>query len=325
MTPEGGPRLPPCPGRRVVYLGDVNGCLHAVAPSGSGGADVNLISGAFLCAPTQYAPSTQVTFASTAATFSPVSSANVNTGSFPAPPSGSVVIFSTFVAEASPVADVVGFGLCAHGTTTPMVGNSVITKLAVTGQAQPVATQFLVGGLTAGSAYTFDLMQAVASGGTVTTVAYANTSTAPTLGALHDRGTRGHDRDGGLICPSRCPPPPSPGQRARTSRRPNCAPTRPTSRGCSPSAHCWWQASSPPPRPSPKTPSSPVELDTEYCDNWNGHSITSADYNAQFAGWYLAEGAAFVTGTAQTGVVIGGMRDHPGLGDQLRLRRPGGP
>ena len=51
----------------------------------------------------------------------------------------------------------------------------------------------------------------------------------------------------------------------------------------------------------------PVELDTEYCDNWNGHSITSADYNAQFAGWYLAEGAAFVTGTAQTGVVISGI------------------
>ena len=167
----------------TVYVDD-NGCLHSIAPTGNGGADVNLVSGAYLCPPTQYAPSTQVTFASTAATFSPVSSANVNTGSFPAPPSGSVVIFSTFVAEASPVADVVGFGLCAHGTTTPMVGNSVITKLAVTGQAQPVATQFLVGGLTAGSAYTFDLMQAVASGGTVTTVAYANTSTAPTLGAL---------------------------------------------------------------------------------------------------------------------------------------------
>ena len=52
----------------------------------------------------------------------------------------------------------------------------------------------------------------------------------------------------------------------------------------------------------------PVELDTEYCDNWNGHAITSAAYVAQFAGWYLAEGAAFVTGTAQTGVVISGIQ-----------------
>ena len=52
----------------------------------------------------------------------------------------------------------------------------------------------------------------------------------------------------------------------------------------------------------------PVEMDTEVCDNWNGHAIPNATYAAQFAGWYLAEGTAYVTGTAQTGVVIAGIQ-----------------
>jgi hypothetical protein len=41
-----------------------------------------------------------------------------------------------------------------------------------------------------------------------------------------------------------------------------------------------------------------VELDTEYADNWNGHTIASAAYVAQLAGWYLCEGVAFITGTS---------------------------
>ena len=182
MTPQSSPVA--VSGEGVLYVNSTDDNLHYIAPSGEGGADVNLVSGSYLCPPTQYAPSTQVTFASTFATFTAVSSANVNTGSFTASPSGSAVVITSFVAEAQPAANVVGFGLCAHGTNTPMIGNSVITKLAVTGQSQPVTCQFLVGGLTAGSAYTFDLMQAVAAGGTVTTLAFANTSTAPTLGAL---------------------------------------------------------------------------------------------------------------------------------------------
>jgi hypothetical protein len=141
------------------------------------------LSGLYACTPTQYAPSTQVTFSSTFATFKAVSSANVNTGSFTAPASGAVVVTSSFVAEVSSVAFVVGFGLCQHGTTTPMIGNSVITKLAVAAQAQPVTTTFLVNSLTSGSAYTFDLMYATA-GGSVSVLAFANTSTAPTLGTL---------------------------------------------------------------------------------------------------------------------------------------------
>ena len=41
-----------------------------------------------------------------------------------------------------------------------------------------------------------------------------------------------------------------------------------------------------------------VFLDTEYADNWNGHAIASASYAAQFGGWYLAEGVAFISGTS---------------------------
>ena len=50
-----------------------------------------------------------------------------------------------------------------------------------------------------------------------------------------------------------------------------------------------------------------VDLDTEYVDSWNGHAVTSASYFAQFAGWYLAEGVAFIPGTSQTGVLIAGI------------------
>jgi hypothetical protein len=52
----------------------------------------------------------------------------------------------------------------------------------------------------------------------------------------------------------------------------------------------------------------PVELDTETADNWNGHAIPAATYAPPFAGWYLAEGTAFVTGTAQTGIVAAGIQ-----------------
>jgi hypothetical protein len=51
-----------------------------------------------------------------------------------------------------------------------------------------------------------------------------------------------------------------------------------------------------------------VKMDTEYADNWNGHTIPDATYAAQFAGWYLAEGVAFITGTSQAGVVISGIQ-----------------
>jgi hypothetical protein len=42
----------------------------------------------------------------------------------------------------------------------------------------------------------------------------------------------------------------------------------------------------------------PVTLDTEYNDNWNGHSPGASAYAAQLPGWYLAEGVALITGSS---------------------------
>ena len=50
-----------------------------------------------------------------------------------------------------------------------------------------------------------------------------------------------------------------------------------------------------------------VDLDAEYLDNWNGHTIAGAAYTCQFAGWYLCEGVTFITGTSQAGLVIAGI------------------
>lgn len=42
----------------------------------------------------------------------------------------------------------------------------------------------------------------------------------------------------------------------------------------------------------------PVTMDTEYLDSWNGHVTGAAVYTAPFAGWYLCEGNVFITGTS---------------------------
>lgn len=138
------------------------------------------VSGQYLTAPSSYAPGTQTLLTSTAQTFAAVSSANVNTGSFTAPASGSVVVEASFIAQSSSSSDAIAFGLCAHGTTTPMVAFAAEWKPATTTPG-PAAVKFYVTGLTPGTAYNFDLMFCVQSGGTVTVFAFGQTSTGPTL------------------------------------------------------------------------------------------------------------------------------------------------
>lgn len=41
-----------------------------------------------------------------------------------------------------------------------------------------------------------------------------------------------------------------------------------------------------------------VEIDTEYLDNWYGHTVASSLYVPQLAGWYLADGTALYSSTA---------------------------
>lgn len=128
----------------------------------------------------QYAPGTQTLLTSTAQAFAAVSSANANTSSFVAPASGSVLVTASFITQSSSSSDAIAFALCAHGTTTPLVGTVVEWKPSTTTPG-PATVQFLVTGLTAGTAYNLDLMFAVQSGGTVTVYAFGQTATSPVL------------------------------------------------------------------------------------------------------------------------------------------------
>ena len=139
------------------------------------------LSGQYLCAPVAYAPGTQTILTTTSATFAAVSSANINTGSFTAPASGTVMVTATAVIQVSSSGDQLGFGLAAHGTVTPMVCPSIIFKAPTTTQPFPYPLVFSVSGLTPGNSYNFDLMFVVNSGGTLSVYAYGETGTTPNL------------------------------------------------------------------------------------------------------------------------------------------------
>jgi hypothetical protein len=140
------------------------------------------VSGRFLCAPSQYAPGAQTLLTTTSSTMAAVSSANVNTGAFTAPPSGSVMVAASFIAQTSANGSALGFGLAQHGTAT-MAGFDQVLKLPATTQPFPLALPFLVTGLTPGNSYNFDLMFATAGGGatTVTVFAFGPSGTTPAL------------------------------------------------------------------------------------------------------------------------------------------------
>ena len=113
----------------------------------------------------------------------PFSSANINTGSFTAPASGSVVITVSCAAQISTAASCAMFGLAAHGTTT-LTGNLFNYTDGNGGETRPVSITFLVTGLTPGTSYNFDLMGAVGgAGGTISVVALGATAVATTKGA----------------------------------------------------------------------------------------------------------------------------------------------
>jgi hypothetical protein len=150
--------------------------------TGSGQASAwRAVSGQFLCAPAAYAPSTQTLLTTTSATMVAVSSANVNTGSFVAPPSGSVIVTATAIVQTSSSGSQFAFGLCAHGTTSPMVGFDIVFKAPTTTQPFPYSLVFPVSGLTPGTSYNFDLMFAIAGASTLTVYAFNQTATTPNL------------------------------------------------------------------------------------------------------------------------------------------------
>jgi hypothetical protein len=116
----------------------------------------------------------------TAAGAGAVAVPNISTGSFTAPPSGDVVVTVSFIGVTSSSGSLASFGLCAHGTVTPMAGNIVVYKAGAS--PTPFAIPFLVTGLTPGTSYNLDLMFSTASGTTYTIYAWGQTSTSPNFG-----------------------------------------------------------------------------------------------------------------------------------------------
>jgi glycine cleavage system H lipoate-binding protein len=113
---------------------------------------------------------------STGGTVTLVSSA-VSTGAFTAPASGSVVVTADFVMNESVNGDSVAFGLAAHGTVTPVIGDVITLTVPQTGNYHYTLV-FYVTGLTPGAGYQLDLLGAATSTTTATIEGQGQSSTA---------------------------------------------------------------------------------------------------------------------------------------------------
>jgi hypothetical protein len=139
------------------------------------------VSGQLLRAPVSYAPASQTSLTCNSSTLSPFSSANVNSGVFTAPSSGSVLVTASFVISMGTASTAVSFALAAHGTVTPVIGNVYTTEISSAAQHPVLEIPFLVTGLTSGNSYNFDLLgAAVDSSHAITILALGSTSTSPT-------------------------------------------------------------------------------------------------------------------------------------------------
>lgn len=157
--------------------------ITALFPLIAGG---NKITGsAFLCPPVAYGPGSRATLTATTTTMAALSSANVNTGSFTAPASGSVLVTASFVAQINASARW-AVGLAAHGTVTPLV--APLAEFMDNGTSIPrfYSVPFLVTGLTAGTSYNFDLLGAAQSTETLSVFALGTTTTTPGLASGSD-------------------------------------------------------------------------------------------------------------------------------------------
>lgn len=143
----------------------------------------SVVSGQYLCTPVTYAPGTQATLAVASTSFTAFSSANVNTGSFLAPSSGVVIVTAFFTAQFGTTGVGGAFGLCAHGGTSPLVGNSVTVKDNSASNPRPYSLIFPVTGLNGGTSYNFDLMGAMTSSDTLSILAIGGTAATPNLSA----------------------------------------------------------------------------------------------------------------------------------------------
>jgi hypothetical protein len=108
-----------------------------------------------------------------------LTSAAAYTNAFTAPASGNVLVtaYGTYSGAAN---DNVSFALAARGTVTPVVGYVITGEANAASIIVPPAFPFLVTGLTPGQSYQFDLLFAIAGGGTLSFKSIGQTTTTPT-------------------------------------------------------------------------------------------------------------------------------------------------
>jgi hypothetical protein len=107
-----------------------------------------------------------------------LTSSAVTTGPFTAV-SASALVTASFVYNQTG-SDAVAFALAAHGQAGPVVGNVVTANSNSQTTAVPLSIPFLVTGLTPGDSYNYDLLFAIAGGGSVAVRVLGQTSTTPT-------------------------------------------------------------------------------------------------------------------------------------------------
>lgn len=144
----------------------------------AGGA---VVPGQFLCAPSAYAPGAPASLTTSSATMAAVSSANVSTGNFTVPPSGSFLVTVNLVAKTNTANARFAFGLAAHGTVTPVIGNLIVNNDNGTSVPRLYSYMFLVTGQTPGAVLNLDLLFAVVSTDLLTVTAFGQSTTTPTL------------------------------------------------------------------------------------------------------------------------------------------------
>jgi lysophospholipase L1-like esterase len=173
---------PPDTGFDNRWLARLRDRLRLAFPiSGSGQQPGVPPAAGVLLAYSSYAPSSATSYTVSSTTMAAFSSANLNTGAFTAPASGAVLVSVSCVMLPGTAGATYSVALAQHGTTTP-VSNVVTAEddSVITGSYPSRTFTFLVTGLTSGTSYTLDLIGAVASGQSMSVVAYGSKSVTPT-------------------------------------------------------------------------------------------------------------------------------------------------
>jgi hypothetical protein len=135
-----------------------------------------------------YAPGAQASPVVSTTTMAVFDSTNIQTGSFTAPASGQVLVRVSFSGKGSASGMWVALGLAAHGTVTPLVANEWECELPTADAQFPFFIEFVVGSLTPGTSYNFDLLGCATTADTFTILAIGKTTTTPSLNGTNQGG-----------------------------------------------------------------------------------------------------------------------------------------